>query len=369
VWFGAVVTALILAGLTRAPPAAILLVLLPLTLLNLNLGEIPPLATLALCGAAWAFVSKRWTLCGICVSLMLVEPHVGLPAVAAAVIFLPRTRIPVAATIVVLAVISFAAIGAANNVEYVRGVLPAQASSELVASDQYSLSRVLYVAGAHDRTALLFGEISYVLMAVIGVLLGRRASETLGAPALLLFVPPAAVLLGGVFMHDIQFMAALPAAITLAARSGGKWRLPAFIVLFAISCLWTQHLSRAIELVDAGAAIGAAAIVFRGLRQMVPAAAAAAAIVLVGLFWIGKIEPMVRANATHSAPFSASAGELSSTAWARYERATPVLMQPRFFQQAPTWIGLLLLLVCAAGAPSFERRRVPRIGQVKREPA
>lgn len=345
-----ILTVLLLSALTRAPPAAVLAVLMPITLLNLALGEIPPFATLALCAAAYGVAMKRWTLAGIAASLSLVEPHVGLPAVAALLIFVPGTRIATIAGIVALAALSVATIGFAENIEYARAVLPAQAFSELVSSDQYSLSRVLYALGTHERLALMLGELSYAVMAVIGIALGRRAAALWNAPALIPLVPAASVLFGGVFMHDIQMIAAIPAALLVAAFVPANRRLVAFLALVFLAVVWTQHVSRSVILADAVAVIGAGVVAFDGGRRAAVSTALAVVFSTAALLLIGQFQPVVRATQVRTAPFSAAASELASTAWARYERATPALMMPRFYQQLPTWVGLLLLLACLAGA-------------------
>lgn len=339
----AALIALLLSSIARAPPAAVLALLIPLSLLNLALGEIPPLATLALSAAGYGLAKKRWTLAGIAVALTLVEPHVGLPAVLAAALFVPRIRVSALWTLAVLALLSLAAIGAASNVEYVRAVLPAQAFSELVASDQYSLSHLFYVAGVPPRMALTAGELSYVFMAAAGIALGRRASAAFRAPSLALFVPSAAVLFGGVFLHDIQIVAAIPAILVLAAGLPKTWRVAGFAALVLLAVVWTQHVSRGIILVDAIAVAGAAACVFQGRRAAIGAAAGIAS-TLALLLLIGQVQPVVRATQVRSAAFAASASELASSAWGRYERATPALMLPRYYQQMPTWLGLVLLL-------------------------
>lgn len=345
-----IATALLLAPIARVPVGAVFAVLIPLGWLNLAFGEIPPFATLALCAAAYAIATQRPAGAGIASALALVEPHVGLPAAAAVAILVPGSRVAMLCTILGLAAISVATLGIGGNLEYARAVLPAQAFSELVAADQYSLSRLLHAAGAGDRAALRAGEISYGIMAVSGIVLGSRAARAWNAPSLIVLAPAAAVLLGGVFMHDIQMIAALPAALVTARFVPRARLLLAMAMLVLLSVVWTQHLRASIAVLDLIAVAGAGAVVF-GLtpRSFLPAASAAA-LVVVALFAIGRLEPVARATQIRSAPFSASGNELASIAWARYERSTPALMVPRYDQQIPTWAGLIVLLVCIANA-------------------
>lgn len=344
-----VLLALILAKIARVPPAAVLAVLAPLSLLNLALGEIPPFAALAIALAGYGITTKRWTLAGISAACTAIEPHVGLAVIIAAFIFVPRARLATAVTLCALAVLSLATLGVAQNVEYVRAVLPAQAFSELVSSDQYSLSRIAYVMGATPRLALALGQASYIVMLVLGLALARRAAAVWSAPALLAMVPAAAVLLGGVFMHDIQMIAALPAAVTAAAVMPAR-RTAGFIALVLLSAVWTQHVSRSVMLLDVLGAAGAAVIALENQQRRVAAAAASAVCVIAALLLIGHYQPVARASQEQTAQFEAAPDELASTAWARYERATPALMMPRFYQQLPTWVALILLLWCVGSA-------------------
>lgn len=344
-----VLLALILAAIARVPPAAVLAVLAPLSLLNLALGEIPPFAALAIALAGYGITTKRWTLAGISAACTAIEPHIGLAVILAVVLFVPRARLALAAMLCALAALSFATIGVAQNVEYLRAVLPAQAFSELVSSDQYSFSRIAYVMGASPRVALALGQVSYIVMLVLGLAIARRAAAAWSAPALLAMVPAAAVLLGGVFMHDIQMIAALPAAVTAAAVMPAR-RTAGFIALVLLSAVWTQHVSRSVALLDVIGAGGAAVIALENTQRRVAIAAATAVCLVAALLLIGRYQPVARASQVQTGQFQAAPAELSSTAWARYERATPALMAPRFYQQVPTWVALILLLWCLGSA-------------------
>jgi hypothetical protein len=343
----AVLSARALAATIPAPSYAVLLALAPLTLLNVAYGEIPPLATLAICLSAYYLSKGRWRAAGIAVALALVQPNVGLPAALAVLIFVPKARVPILATGVALTAISALALGIHANVEYLTRVLPMMANAEIVASDQYSLSRLLYVLGSPAGAALLAGKIWFAFTAVAGILIAARFSKESGREFLAL-LPPAAVTLFGIYLHDIQVIIALPAALLVTARIGGSARMVAAVCSMLLIVVWTQPPRLAVLLTDAAGAFGGILAVTpaHGVRRVLSAAVAAlAAIVLVVLI----------AHASPAAPlvtraFDAMPNELSPVAWARYLRATPGLMRPVVLPQIMTWIGLAGIFACALGA-------------------
>src|ERR1700729_3486135 len=251
----AILSARALAAIVPAPSYAVLLALAPLTLLNVAYGEIPPLATLAICVSAYCLAHKRWHAGGVAGGFALIPPNVGLPAAVAVLIFPPKSRAAILATGAVLAAISAAALGISNNVEYLTRVLPLIANAEVVASDQYSLSRLLYVLGSPAGTALIVGKIWFACAAVAGIVAAPRWPGE-SRRELLALLPPAAVTLFGIYLHDIQIIIALPAALMLAARTSGAARTIAALCLTLLIVVWTQPARPAVLLIDAAGAFG-----------------------------------------------------------------------------------------------------------------
>ncbi len=184
---------------------------------SLYLGQIVPLVLVALCGCALALREKRFLTASLCALATMVEPHVGLAVTVGLFALEPRTRGALSAGMFALLAASLAAGGAALNLEYLTQVVPAHARSEAGNfTAQLSLTAAAYALGAGVRTALFLGEASYVLMIALGVALGGRLAATFRDRAFSVLTPAAAVLLGGVFVHDQQLAFALPFGFLLA---------------------------------------------------------------------------------------------------------------------------------------------------------
>ena len=345
----AVLSAQCLASVVPAPRAAILLALAPLTLLNVAFGEIPPLAVLGMCAAAYFLYKGRWTAGGLAVSAALLEPNVGLPAVLAVFIFAPRCRAAIALSAVVLAAVSVAALGVAANVEYFTKALPLMADAELVASDQYSLSHLLYTAGASAGLSLLLAKVWFVIAVATGVSLAGVFAVRDRQPEFLPLLPPAFVLLLGIYLHDIQMLIALPAALVVATRvRGDAFRAVAAAGVALLVAVWTQPLARATLLIDA---LGVAAGVYIAIpgvikRRVVLSTVAVLATMLV-MVLLQHVQPPLTANQMVTRDFHAASDELAPIAWARYLRSTPALTGTEFVLKTPTWLGLFIIVICA----------------------
>ncbi|HEY2475823.1 MAG TPA: glycosyltransferase 87 family protein [Candidatus Cybelea sp.] len=348
-----------LARLIGAPAFAVLLALSPLTLLNVAYGEIPPIALVAICVSALLLQRDRPAAAGVAASLALVQPNVGLPAMLAVLIFAPRARLAILVTGSILAAVSVITLGVAWNVEYFTRVLPLLSNAEIVASDQYSLSRLLYVLGVSANTALLLGKIWFGIAATASILIAGRLAKR-GQSELLPLLPPAAVTLFGIYLHDIQILIALPAALVLAARidsERGRFVAAAFVVLLVT--VWTQPPRAAALLVDAAGVFGALFCLLPGVavRRIAYGAAGSLAVIVALVLMQHFATPTPHSLTTHA--FSAEPNEFSPIAWGRYLRATPELTRTVLAPQILTWIGLAGIFACAFAA----RLRSPRLGQ------
>lgn len=354
--------ALLLSGITGLPAAAILLILLPLALLNMAYGEPPVFTMFAIVLAGWALRRQQWALVAAATALALIQPHIGGAIVLSLFILMPPARLPLLAALGALLVISVAALGPAVNWEYAHSVLPAQAISELPAADQYSLSHLLYAAGLPAMAALGAGEASTLAMIVIGIAGARYAARRLNSPELLVYLPPAAVLLFGVYLHDIQFIAALPLGIAAAARVEAVRRPLCWLALAALAVVWSQRGATSVLVLDI-AAVAAAAVVTT-VRAPARSAAAGlalgvlAAIVIVALH--GRFEPNLQTTmALAPVPW-----DLASHAWAEYLRATPGRVTETLagiLLKVPSWFGIAVLLSICIVPPVSERVRARRL--------
>ncbi len=345
----AVLSAYCLAPLVSAPRAAVLLALAPLTLLNVAFGEIPPFALLGICACAYFLSTQRWVAAGIAVSAALIEPNVGLPAALAVFLFAPRTRVPIALSAVVLAIASIAALGFAANVQYFTIVLPLMSGAELNAADQYSLAHLLYAGGVSAGVSLLLSKIWFVAAMALGIALAGIFARRDRQPELLPLLPPASVLLFGIYLHDIQMLLALPAAFVLASRVRGETlRALAAVACALLIAVWTQPLARATVIVDAvGVAAGVYMLIGGPVSRRIAGSAFAVVAALLGLMLLQHLQPPATAEQLVTHEFHSASDEFGATAWARYLQSTPALLGQQVVRKIPTWLGLLVIMIWA----------------------
>jgi hypothetical protein len=345
----AIASARLLAAAMHASDTAILLAFAPLTLLNVAYGETAPLAMLAICAAAYFLAKHRWFAAGCAASLALLQPNVGVPAVVAMFLFVHRSRVAVIVSVAALGLLSLVALGVAENNEYFAQVLPLMAYAELVASDQFSLSRLLFVAGASPPLALLLGKIWFACVGVFGVVLAGVLSARNGEDILVPLLPPAAVLFLGIYLHDIQILIALPAALAIASRVPGRaFRVIGAAALALLIAVWTQKISRATVALDVAGVFGGLFAVLGGsLGRRVAIASAGAVATTLCVVLLVHFQPAPAAGQIVTHAFNASPDEFSPVAWARYLRATAALTRQTFAPQLAAWLGLLGLLASA----------------------
>jgi hypothetical protein len=218
-----VVTIALMVRLTNLPGVWVGLAVAFSSLGSLLAGQIVPLVVASLCGAAFALRSRRPAFAAVCVAISMLEPHLGLPAAIAMLIWIPQSRLPLLACGAALAALSLAYIGVSANVEYFTAVLPAHAQSEVGwFPGQYGLSALLYRAGSSMTFALDAGWLSYVAMLGLGVRLGRRCALVFNDPACVPLVAAACALLGGPFIHISQMAVANAAALLLYSHEPAR---------------------------------------------------------------------------------------------------------------------------------------------------
>ncbi|MBC5810481.1 MAG: DUF2029 domain-containing protein [Candidatus Eremiobacteraeota bacterium] len=352
VYFALMILAIALAsatlgGIVRKPSLAVALVLAPTAgLLNIVSGEPVPLVIAAIATAAYLLERGKAGAAGFVAPFALIEPHVGLPALLALLLFVRGARVPALATSVALGLLGFLSAGTAVNAEYFQTFLPLHASAELAANGQYSVSRIAFLTGAPPRLALEIGLGWYALMVALGVALGKRLAADLGRPSLALLVPVAAATFGGVFIHDVQIAAALPAAIVLAPFS---WSARIAIALLVVRWNVPWH-DQAIGVALAG--IGAAIVGF-GRANFGP-----------GLMWLA-LAPALALGLLRALPPPASLSSAvqnipdeiiadtapSSLAWKWRIALAPSWSTPSLrgeLEKIPYWFALALLLLAGS---------------------
>lgn len=214
--------------------------------LNVTYGDTPPLAIAALALGGLAISRGRDALAALAAIAAMIEPHLGIAACAALLVWRPKTRPVLAAGAVFCTVLSLVVSSPAGFVEYFTRVLPLQSRSETPAPDQYSLTWLAHILGANDALATALGSISFFVFVIIGVFAAKRVARAYRDDAMLVYFPTAAAMLFGVFVHDIELPAAMLAALTIAAAT----RKPAAWVAVGVLSLAWMPWWRGVELIQ-----------------------------------------------------------------------------------------------------------------------
>ncbi len=191
---------------------------------SLLIGQAMPLEIAFLAYAGYALHRGEHVAAAVAAALSMFEPQLGIPVVIALGLWDKRARWPLAVALAVLFAVSLCPAGLGLDLEYVRKILPAQASAEgLDSAVQFSLSAQLAALGWQPVTALWLGAASYVALVTLGILVGRNLSRRFDEPALVVFAPVAFALMGGVYAHIHQIGAALLLGLVLVGRIA-RWR-------------------------------------------------------------------------------------------------------------------------------------------------
>ena len=342
-WLGALtlafgLTAMVLAEIVGSRAWPVALVLAPtLGILNQYYGEPVDIAIAAFCIAALCLVHDRPRYAGLAAAIGMLEPHVGLPACVGLFVLVPRARTTLVALGLTLAIVSIAALGPHTNLEYLTGFLPLQAHAELYAADQYSLTRLLFLAGAAPHVAIVLGSLSYVLMVAVGVFAAWRLAALGLSRSLIVLLPVATAMFAGSFVHDVEIASALPAAIVLAPFSA-----TARIAVSLLAMQWGFTVRGIIGLAIT-ATIGLVAFALPHATLVRRIAYGACVVVAIAILDAAVI-PLVHDRALRGVPGVAfEPNMLSSIPWEWSIRLTPVSIDfdPRqLFLKLPTWIAL-----------------------------
>ncbi len=315
-------------------------------------GQLAPFATLALSVAALNLARDRPKLAALAVLFTMIQPQIGLAAVAASFLWAPRTRWILLLGCAALGLIALGAAGVDRLVEYARVVLPQQAAAEVPFRIQYSLAWILFAAGVDEPHALQFGAWDYAATFILSVALAGRIAKALGPEAIVTF-PAAAVLLGGTYVHQFQLSATVPFALILVARAP-ELRALAWTALALLAIPWQDLAARS------GVALGALAVVVvaaSALRARPALARGAFALVALALFLTFPrfVERLPSGDLQHP-PTAASFAALGfDPAQATEQHGIFVREQPGWTStspqviadKAPLWVSLLILVTLA----------------------
>ena len=339
----AIVVAVLLAmwglALVAAPfDVAALALVLPAGYVLLNAGQVVPFALLALIFCGVALARGRPSLAGILAALTAIEPHLGLPVCIALLVCVPRARLGLLAAAVALASLGALLVGMGGFAEFATRVLPAQAASEAGYAYQYSLTYLLSTLGVPSVPAIFLGELSYAVMLVVSIVLGRRMAQRLGRPELLAYLPAACSIVAGPYVHMVDLAFAIPAALVLTASLRGTARTLAIVALSLLTVPWipvwiTKKLFLATLFV-----VGALLVRLRAptATGIVVFLAIAAAIYLL------ELAPPASLLATTIGTFSDS--DLAQRAWSAYVEQLGRGSVTWLLVKLPTWVGLASMI-------------------------
>jgi hypothetical protein len=307
-------------------------------------GQPVPLVFLALAAAALFARNGRWAAAGACAVAASIEPHVALPALAGMFIALPRTRLPIVVSGAALAAVGVFAVGFATSVAYVRDVVPAHALANAF-EWQFSLTSVLTSLGVGAPLAIRCGELMFAAMVALGVAVALRLRKLTGDAAVMVLIPPAFGVFGGVHVHFQQLAVAFPAILYVFARfpqvralaAGGlalamiPWNVMSSTVLAGLSPLLA----------------GTFGWLTVGRRGGLVLSAAAA---LIGFSLLAFALAGLGPPPAHFVPHAYPPGALAEASWGDFSRST--LMRPSLMMQ---WLRIPTLLGIACGLAAIVR--------------
>lgn len=324
---------------------------------GIALGQVAPIAIAAVALAALLAERGRDRAAACAVAIAMLEPHVGLPAALALFIWRPAARAPLALAGALTIGLSLALTGLADNLEYVRNVLPAHAASEIFNEKQFSLTYVLHRLGAGDAVALLAGNISYAIMLVLGIAAAPVVARRTGSAGLIVAFPAAVTLFGGPFAHIVQIAAALPAALLLYARVPSL-RVPLGIALAALAVPWVQFSTLG-TLFPILAALTVAAVIAHFVDARPLAVAGAALVTLLFLEAANGLATQLVPDPAKLLAAQYDPRALAEASWGLYVRMVGTWNATAFdLAKVPTWLGIAAIAI--AGFRIAEPRALVR---------
>ncbi|HEV2741123.1 MAG TPA: glycosyltransferase 87 family protein [Candidatus Elarobacter sp.] len=307
-------------------------------------GQPVPLVFLALAAAALLARNGRWAAAGVCAVAASIEPHVALPALAGMLVALPRTRLPIALSGAALAVAGVLAVGLPTSVAYVRDVVPAHALANAF-EWQFSLTSLLTSLGVAAPLAIRCGELMFAAMVALGVAVALRLRKLTGDAAVIVLIPPAFGVFGGVHVHFQQLAIAFPAILYVFARYPHVRALAAGGLALAM-IPWNVMSSSVLAGLSPVLA-GAFGWLTVGRRAGLALSAAAA---LIGFSLLAFALAGLGPPPAHFVPHGYPPGALAEASWGDFSRST--LMRPSLMMQ---WLRLPTLAGIACGLAAIVR--------------
>ncbi len=320
-------------------------------------GQPMPFVFAALGGAALLARRGHWIAASACVALASIEPHVALAAIVGMLAAVPRTRLPLLLCGAGLALASAGAVGLPAFIAYVRDVVPAHALANAY-EWQFSLTSLLTSLGVSISAAVRWGEVEFAAMLVLGVVVANRLRALTGDAAVMVIVPPAFAVFGGVHVHFQQIAVAFPAILYVAVRDP-RVRAPAIAGLALAMIPWnvmgSSVLAGFAPLLAGG--LGGLTLGRRaGIVFAIGAAGVVCSVVVLAALGLGPAP-------VHFVPHVYPPDALAELSWGEFSRAA--LMRPSAMMQwlrLPTFAGLacgLVAIAAVAYGDALRRVRAP----------
>ncbi len=331
-------------------------------------GQPVPLVFLALAAAALFARNGRWAAAGACAVAASIEPHVALPALAGMLVALPRTRLPIVVAGALLGAAGVLAVGLPTSIAYVRDVVPAHALANAF-EWQFSLTSLLTSLGVGAPFAIRCGELMFAVMVALGVAVALRLRKLTGDAAVMVLIPPAFGVFGGVHVHFQQLAIAFPAVLYVYARNPQVRTLAASGLALAM-IPWNVMSSTVLAGLSPLLA-GTFGWLTVGRRGGLVFTAVAA---LIGFSLLAFAIAGLGPPPAHFVPHAYPPGALAEASWGDFSRST--LMRPSLMMQwlrIPTLLGiacgLAAIVRVAYAGPLRSRAAQPRAATVARAAA
>lgn len=194
---------------------------LALAIPSLPFGQVAPFAVCGLVCALLAVRNDRPVLAALGLAAAAIVPNLALPAWIASFIAAPRTRVPL--MLCGLALMAIALLVAGPNVclQYVAGVLPAHARSEMVGWGQLGSISLFYALLRAPQIAFALAYAVFAAFVAGGIVVGSRLARRFGGAHWTIASAAAFGAIGSPFLHGHDVAFAAPLALMLAVAAGG----------------------------------------------------------------------------------------------------------------------------------------------------
>jgi hypothetical protein len=252
--------------------------------------------------------------------------------------------LPIVVSGAVLGAAGVLAVGLATSVAYVRDVVPAHALANAF-EWQFSLTSVLTSLGVAAPLAIRCGELMFAAMVVLGVAVALRLRKLTGDAAVMVLIPPAFGVFGGVHVHFQQLAVAFPAILYVFARYPQVRTLAASGLALAM-IPWNVMSSTVLAGLSPllAGTFGWLTVGRRGGLVLTVSAA------LIGFSLLALALAGLGPPHAHFVPHAYPPGALAEASWGDFSRTT--LMRPSLMMQ---WLRLPTLLGLACGLAAIVR--------------